>query len=595
MKFFRTMLASMLGFILAFVLLFLVVLISVLSSQRETEPYIRDGSVLKINLQGPLPERATEDPFEMLFMDQEKKPVNMRSLHNNLRKAAADDRIAGIKLNVNFMGTSWSQLEEAREMLNEFRDESDKFIYAATDDAGWNEQGYYLASVADSIFAPPETFFQFKGFRSNIEFYGGMLEKIGVEIDEVTSGPFKSPGVFSKREELDPENREQIEAIIAGVNNRFTGAVAEKSGMSASEVDDLLNERPRMRMSFAKDYGLIDDFMYPDQIEERILNRSEEAGNRRPEMVSLARYNRVTASSAGVDQYTGSEKIAVIYAGGPILPQTSEGIFPGDQNVITATRVLEQIEDIEDDDDVKAVVVRINSPGGSPDTSDLIWERLKRLSEDIPVVASMGPVAASGGYYIAAGADTIVASPNTITGSIGVIGTLFNYQDLYDEHLNISVDKVKSHDWADWMDPDRRMTDQEKAFFEDLVDDLYDTFLDRMAESRDMSRDEIHEVAQGRIWTGDDALDRGLVDAVGGLRSSIDIAGEMAELEDWNIEVFPKPKTFLERLSISTQMRLEQMFNPDFPGMEKLRALEQLEVFSRPGGLYMLPYEIEVK
>lgn len=594
MRFFRTMLASMFGFILAFFFLFLVIMISVLTSQRETEPYIRDGSVLQINLQGPLPERTTEDPFEMLFMDRDQLPVNMQSLHNNLRKAAADDRISGVLLKVNFMSTSWSQLEEARQLIKEFKEESDKFIYAATNDIGFNEQGYYLATAADSIFAPPETFFQFKGFRTNVEFYGGLLEQIGVEIDEVTSGPYKSPGIFSHRDQLDPESREQFEALITKISTLFTEAVSEKSGMSVTEVDELLNERPRMRMSFAKEYGLVDEYLYPDAIEERIISRAEEDGHRRPEIVKLSRYNRVSAGTAGVDEYTGSEKIAVIYAGGPILPQTSDGIFPGQQNVITANRVLQQIEDIEEDDDVKAVVIRINSPGGSPDTSDLIWERLKRLSDEMPVVASMGPVAASGGYYIAAGADTIVASSSTITGSIGVIGTLFNYQDLYEDHLKISVDKVKSHDWADWLDPDRRMTDQEKAFFEDLVDELYDTFLDRMAESRELTREEIHEVAQGRIWTGEDALDRRLIDAVGGLRTSIDMAGEMAELEDYNIEVFPKPKTLLEQLSVSGQVRIQQLLNPDFPGLDKLRTLEQLEVISRPGGLFMLPYEIEV-
>lgn len=589
------MLASMLGFILASILLFLILLMVIFSAQRETEPYVRDGSVLKVNLHGPLPERVTEDPFEMLFTKPDRAPISMQRLNNNLQKAAADDRIAGIWLNVNFMGASWARLEEAREMITDFREETGKFVYAGTDDIGWNEQGYFLASAADSVFAPPETFFQFKGFSAHVEFYGGMLDKIGVEIDEVTRGDYKSPGMFSHREELDPQDREQLEELIDATSTVFTEAVSEKSGMSVAEVHELLNEKPRMRMDFAKDYGLVDEFLYPHAIEERLLQRSENEGFSRPEIINLSRYNRVSAESAGVDIYDGPEKVAVLYASGPILPQMDGGIFPGQQDVITATRMLDQIDNIQDDDDVKAVVVRINSPGGSPDTSDLIWERLKRLSEEMPVVASMGPVAASGGYYIAAGADTIVASPNTVTGSIGVIGTLVNFEDLYQEHLDISMDGVKSHQYADWMDMRRRMSDQEQEFFEEMVDDLYETFLARMADSRDMTRDEVHDVAQGRIWTGEHARQQGLVDAIGGLQVSLDLAADMAELEDYNTEVFPKPKTFLEQLSIGTETRIQQMLNPDFPGAEKLRALEELQVMARPGGLYWIPYEIKIE
>ena len=595
MRFLSTMLASMAGFILAFVILFLVVLVMVMSSQRESEPYVRDGSVLKINLKENLPERVTEDPIEMLLASQDREQISMQNLHNNLQKAAADDRISGLWLNVSFMGASWAQLEQARNMINEFQEETGKFVYASTNDIGFNEQAYYLASAADSIFVPEQTFFQLKGFQTKVEFYGGLLDQVGVEIEEITAGDFKSPGIFSDREELDEESQEQFQDMIDGVSTTFVESVAERTGMSADEVNSMMNERPRLRMSFAKDYGLVDEFLYPDEIEERILQRAENEGFSRPQITSYSRYNRVSASSAGVDQYSGSEKIAVVYASGPILPQMSEGIFPGQQNVITANKVLEQLDEISEDDNVKAVVLRINSPGGSPDTSELIWERIQRLSEDIPVVASMGPVAASGGYYIAAGADTIVASPNTITGSIGVISTLVNLEDLYEDHLRISVDGVKSHEWADWMDVDRRMTDQERVYFEEITEEFYEFFLNRMADSRDMTRDEIHEVGQGRIWTGTDAYDRGLVDSVGGLRTSMDLAAEMAELEDYNTEIFPKPRTFLEQLSLGTQVRVQQLMNPDFPGAKKLRALEQLKVMARPGTLYWLPYEVKVE
>ncbi|MDG5767274.1 signal peptide peptidase SppA [Balneolales bacterium ANBcel1] len=574
MGFFKTFFATLLAIIVSFFFLFLIGMILVISSQKETEPYVRDGSVLEIRMGMTLSERPPDDPLSLLFQESSRAPVTLRGLESSLTKAAADDRIEGVWFQVNNLSASWNHLVALREMMLTFREESGKFIYVSTDDLGFNEQSYFLATAADSIFSPPETFFEFDGFFMQTVFFSEFLDKIGVEAEIFRAGAYKSAMEPLYRNDLSDENREQMRAIIDNVADTFLSAVSERTGMSRDELDTIMNEAQIFTSRSAYEQGLIDALVYPDELETRIEERIKEMGHREMRTIRFGRYNRVSPSGAGVEQVSTSNKIAVIYANGNIMPETSEpGMFPGSTDNITARNLSENIESALEDDDVKAIVLRINSPGGSGATSDLIWHKVKRAAEEKPVIASFGSVAASGGYYIGMSADTIVASSQTITGSIGVFGAHMNMQELLNNKLGIYFDEVTSHEQAIWGSPDKPLDEMTRRMIQSYVDDFYDVFLNRVAESRNMTPEDVHEVAQGRVWTGPDALETGLVDVIGELDTAISIAAEKAGIDEYNIEMLPRPKSLFDLFSGSAQAQIRYFMNP---GLKELESLDPI-------------------
>lgn len=571
MGFFKTFFATLLAIVVSLFLLFFIGMMIIISAQQETEPYVRNGSVLEIRMGNTLAERPPDDPFSILFQDASRVPVTLRGLENNLEKAASDDRIEGVWIQVNNLAASWNNLIALRGKMLDFREESGKFIYVSTDDLGFNEQSYFLATAADSIFSPPETFFEFDGFMIQSVFFSEFLDKIGVEAEIFQAGDYKGSVEPFFLNEFSEENREQLQSIVDNVADIFLGAVSERTGMSRSELDAIMNEAPIITSGGAYEAGLIDALVYPSDLKKRIEQRITEMGHTELRTIPYRRYNRVDRSTAGLETPRTDDKIAVIYASGNIMPEISEpSLFPGSTGNITARKFGEQLTSALEDDDVKAIVLRITSPGGAGSTSDLIWHQIRQAAEEKPVIASLGSVAASGGYYISMAADTVVASSQSLTGSIGVFGVSLNMQELLNEKLGLRFDEVTSHEQTSWISPDKPMTETSRRIFQRYVDEFYETFLDRVAVSRNMTVDEVHNIAQGRIWTGRDAIEVGLVDAIGELDLAIEIAAEKAGIEDYLIEVFPKPKTLLDLFTDSAHTRIRLLFNPNLKELEYL-------------------------
>lgn len=591
MSFLKNLLASTLGFFLAFFLLILIGMFAVMSSQTESEPHIREGSVLNISLTGAIPERLDDDPFAELFRGQVIN-ATLDNLRENFKKAAVDHRIEGVWLEINMLSTPWSTLEEIRNLILDFKETSGKFVYASTDDIGFNEQGYYVATAADSVYSPPEALFMLEGFYVQTAFFSDLLDRIGVEPEILNSGAYKTAFENFTRSKYSSENAEQLQAIIDLTADEFLNAVSQKTEINIADLNDMINEAPRLTSGFAYEAGLLDELIYRSDVEAKIEQRVLDTGRSDYYLVKNKRYEKVTRESAGMERTSGDDKIAVIYLDGIIMPQS---IGPG-QATITATKFREHMEDIEDNDDVKAIVLRINSPGGSGITSDLIWKMVHDASEELPVIASMGPVAASGGYYIAAAADSIIASPNSITGSIGVISTRFNAQELMNEKLGITFDEVKTHEHANWLNPIGELSEAETSAFRAFSDDFYDVFLDRVSRGRGMNVEQVHEVAQGRVWTGYDARERNLVDLLGGMDLALSTAAEKAGITGYSIETYPKPKSLFELFTGSTQTQVQSMLKINYPGREVIESSRgMLMLNGQPHILTLLPFEITVQ
>ncbi|MEX0681471.1 MAG: signal peptide peptidase SppA [Balneolales bacterium] len=571
MSFFKTFFASLLAIFVSVFFLFLLGVILFVSSQKETEPYIGDGSVLEINMGSTLIERPSPDPLSMLMQDPDRVPITLRELESNLEKAAADQRIEGVWIKVNNLAAPWAHLAAMRNEMLKFRETSGKFIYVSTEDIGFNEQSFFIATAADSVFSPPETFFEFDGFFIQAVFFKEFLDKIGVEAEIFRAGDYKSAVEPFYRSSFSEENELQLQAIIDNVADIFLDAVGRRTGKSRAELDALMNEEPVLTSRGAFEAGLIDKLLYPSEVKKQIETRIKEQGHRELRTVSYNRYNRVSRSAAGIPKAAGNDKIALIYASGNIMPDPgAPSVFPDSREMITARGMADHLKAAREDDQVKAIVLRINSPGGAGSTSDLIWHEIRQTAMEKPVIASMGSVAASGGYYIGMAADTIVASGQSITGSIGVFGVAMNMQELFNEKLGLYFDEVTTHEQSLWLTPDKPMTEVARTTFQSYVDEFYNVFLQRVSESRNMTIEEVHEVAGGRVWAGTDAYEAGLVDVLGELNEALAIAAEAAGIEAYTVESYPKPKSLLELLSGSAQKQVKILLNPGIKELEHL-------------------------
>ncbi|MEX0994857.1 MAG: signal peptide peptidase SppA [Balneolaceae bacterium] len=593
MNFFKTFFASILGTIIGIMLLLLILFIGIMSSSGEPEPYIRSNTVLTIDLSGNIPARTVFDPFQELFPSSVHPPVSLSMLKSNLQKAAADDNISGVWIKMNRVSASWANLESAYKYLQEFR-ESGKFIYASTDDIGMNENAYYLATAADSVFSPPSTTFEFNGFVMQTSYYREMLEKIGIEPEIQRVGEYNSGVEPFLREESSPENRVQITALLDNVYETFNEAVQLKSGLSLDQVNTLMNDIPEDPIARAHEHGLIDVISFPAELEGQIKNRIGEEEDNSLRTVNIQRYNRVTPQTAGLELPDTDNRIAVIYASGIIIPEAPTGFFDN-QTVITANSIKKSLDSALDDDNVKAIVLHINSGGGAASTSDLIWHHLREASKEKPVVAYMGNVAASGGYYIAMGADRVLASANTITGSIGIYSMMFNTRELYNNKLGIHFEEFKTHDHADLNLMTRPLTPSERDALQRNIRNGYELFLERVANSREMSRDEVHEVAQGRIWTGKDALNNRLIDQVGNLDTALESAAELAEIDAYKTVTYPEKKDFFEILFGSAQARIESWTQSLIPYSQEIRTVEELMSHNAGRNWLVLPVEFRIE
>jgi len=581
MRFLSTLAASIIGTLVALgiLVLFGFLLITAFVASADTTPSVQSNSVLTMELSGALPERVAPDPFAQALGDGPRYGVH--DVRDALEKAAADDRIEGVLLKARSVAPQWAALQEVRAALLEYK-ESGKPLYAYTGEYYSNEAAYFLNSVADSVFAGPEGFFEFNGFTLQSTFFADMLEKVGVEPTVIRAGEFKSAGEAFTRSGFSEENEEQLRAIVDEQHTVFLNAVAESRGTTAEALQRIKEERPTFTARQALDRGLLDGLLFEDEVMDQMRTRLNIGENDELNTITLGRYARIPASDAGLER--GSEgTIAVVYAQGQIVPGSEDSPFGG--GMLASADFTETMRDAREDDRVDAVVVRVNSPGGSASASDAILREIALTQEEKPVVISMGNVAASGGYWIATAANAIVADPLTITGSIGVFGLHLNTSELLSDRIGLTFDQVQTAPLADFLSPTDALTERERELFQTFVMETYAEFLEKVAEARGMTVEEVDAVAQGRVWTGADALEVGLVDELGGLSHAIDKAAGLVELEPgtFRIRELPRQKTFVEQLAAGFETQAQALWTrvTGAPGQDlfqnNLRLLRETE------------------
>jgi len=536
-NFLKNVLSTIVGVVLSIIVVILlfigIISITISSFDNEKESKIYPNSILKIDLTSPIVERSSDNPFENLSftnMDPQKE-LEFKSILDNIEKAKTDDRIKGIYLNSPFVNAGLSQTEEIRNKLLDFK-KSEKFIISYTEN--YSQDGYYLSSVADEIYLNPEGMFELKGLSAQIMFYKGLLEKLDIQAQVIRHGKFKSaiePFILDKMSEA---NREQVSLLLTTISDNILDSIASQRGLTLSKVEELADNLELNTAANCLENNFVDALIYQDELENKLkIKLGEEVKLR---LISLSKYNNVKVEKQGK---ISRDKIAIIYAVGEI----NSG--KGDLKSIGSETTAKTIKKAREDKRVKAIVLRINSPGGSALASDVIWRETTLAQAEKPLVISMGDVAASGGYYIACAADTIVANPTTITGSIGVFGLIPNLQQFYKNKLGITLDTVNTHKYAD-MGINRALSSFERAKIKKVIENIYSTFISHVAEGRDMSIAAVDDIGQGRVWTGYDAKRLGLIDVLGGLETAINIAADLAKLSDYQLVSLPKKEDPLE-------------------------------------------------
>jgi len=550
MRFLSTLTASILGTLVAFglVVFFVFFFFFALTLATDTTPSVQPGSVLVLPIEGALPERTSADPFQQAF--GEGPNYDLRDLQTALRNAGNDERIDAVWLRMKGTSASWGTLEEVRAAVADLRAEGMPVI-ASGDEFGLGEKDYYVASAADSVFVGPQSSFEYNGFATTLSFFSNALDKLQVEPEVVRAGKYKSAIEPFTRSDLSAPNRRQLQALLSTVNTEFVDAIADSRSLPTDQLRRLAEEEAILQAETAVDEGLIDGLKYEDEVRSLFRSRLDLPPAADVPTVSLSSYSRVPASDAGTPLNESGE-VAIVYGEGGIVTGDPEGSpFAPSSQAMGSTPTIEALNQARTSPTTEAVVFRVNSPGGSAAASEAIWRAAERTAQEKPLIVSMGGVAASGGYYVAAPADTIVANATTTTGSIGVFGLLWNAEDLFEDQLGVTFDDVSTSPYADLFAPTKPLAPEERQLLGRSIDSIYETFLERVAEGREMDTAAVHEVAQGRVWSGRDAREVGLVDTTGTLQDAVDIAGAAADLGDgpYRTTVLPRPKTFVERLN----------------------------------------------
>jgi len=540
-QFFKFMFASMLGFILSIVVLFflfVVIISAAVNSIGKEVVSIADNSILHITLNQPLRDRSTANPFDEIDFGSfnTKKQPGLNDILTALEKAAVDPKIKGIYLDVPSVQSGIASLEELRNSILKFK-KSGKFVYSYADD--YSQGAYYLASAADKIYLNPQGLVSLKGLSTEIMFFKGTLEKLEVEPEVIRHGKFKSaiePFILDK---MSDENRMQIAGFIDPIWNHMVTKIAESRKINFNEVKQIADSLEARDAGNALELKLVDRLAYFDEF---TADLNAKMGVSKTNKLTLVTLNQYSKAPSKITKPFSKDKIAVIYAIGEI----SSGV--GDENSIGSDGMAAAIREARLDDKVKAIVLYVNSPGGSALASDVIWREVMLAKQSKPVVASMASVAASGGYYISCAADTIVAQPNTITGSIGVFGLMFNAQNMLKNKLGITVDTYKTGAYTDLGTVTRPLTSNERAIMQQGVDRVYDTFTSRVAEGRHIPQEMVDSIGQGRVWSGVDAKRLGLVDVLGGIDDAIAIAAKMAHLNNYRIKNLPEQKDAMQEI-----------------------------------------------
>lgn len=583
MNFLKRVFASCLGVILAFfVFAFLSVVIVSSLMMSGSSSTVGDKVVLSIPLEGVVVDRANENDFASL-LNKNHKTLALNDILYAIQNAKTDDRIVGVSLKANALGAGYATAEEIRNALIDFQ-QSGKFVYAYS---GIYTQGaYYVASAADSLFINPEGTLDFSGVSSSMLFFKGFLQKVGVEMQVIRCGAYKSYAESFANDTMSAENREQMEELISSVWNEILEKVAVGRHFNsvdsvAALADQYLSVKPARELV---SLNFVDGLLYSDEYERLIRSRIDFDSKEDSPFVDLTTYLEDLDSNASVTYDEGADKVAVVYLSGEIDNGNTDGI--------NSAKTIQMLWDLEKDSTVKSVVLRVNSPGGSAYGSEQICHVVEKLKQKKPVVASFGDYAASGGYYISSNADKIIADRTTITGSIGVIAMVPNAQELADK-LGVHYETVKSNPNADLMENAfRPLSESERAAVQTSVDNFYATFLRRCSEGRGVSVEQMHAYAQGRVWSGDDALKINLIDSIGTLTDAINMAASMAHLENYEVAEYPEKRELWEQLEDFPALGYEKLLGKDVFSkekyiFEKIRNLERIQA--------IIPYTIELR
>lgn len=585
--FLKNVLSASLGFLLGlFLLFFLLAGITslIIAGLGDKEVSVKEKTVLHLRLDEEIRERSSDNPLSDIDIAGmgSSGHLGLDDILECIRKAAKDDKIKGIYLDIPALQAGMGSTEEIRNALIGFR-KSGKFIYAFADN--YSQGAYYLASVSNRIFLNPEGSLVMNGLSTQLMFFKGTLDKLEVEPQVIRHGKFKSavePYILDKMSE---ENRRQIAGFVDPIWSHIRTRIGASRSIPVDRLEQLADSLSIRNANDALKSGLVDSLIYYDQFLSLLNKKAGLKEDEETRMVSLSSYSKAPDPEKKEKGYT-KEKIAVIYAVGGI----SDG--GGDEENIGSDDLAETIREARKDENVKAIVLRVNSPGGDALASEEIWRETVLARKAKPVIVSMGDLAASGGYYISCAADTIVAQPTTLTGSIGVFGLMFNIEKMMKNKLGITTDTYKTGPFGDFGSMTRPMTESEKAILQAEVDRIYNVFANRVAQGRKMNQASVDSIGQGRVWSGESAKAIGLVDTLGGLDVAIAIAAKKAKITEYRISNLPKKKEFIEVLleDLNTEARLK-IFGQEIPALSTV--LQSFDKSLRSNGVKAFsPYSI---
>lgn len=576
----------MLGTIIILVIAFFVFLglIAGLVSMTEKEvTTVKDGTILKMELDYMVHDRAPKDPMSMMnFSFEFKENLGMNDIIKNVEKAKKDAKIKGIFLDLSIVPSGISIMEEIRDALIDFK-ESGKFVYCYGE--MYSQGAYYLGSCADKVFLHPDGLIEMRGISAEMFFLKGTLEKLDIDAQVIREGKYKSAIEIFTEDKMSEANREQMEAYINGAWQTYLSDISLSRNLPVEKLNTIADGLESFNAEKAKQLGLVDGLMHRDEVMSELKTLAGLQADSKVEFLSLEKYDLATDPEK---KKVIKDKIAVIYALGSI-----EG-GKGDDLTIGSEKLAATIEKARKDKKIKAIVMRVNSPGGSAMASEVIRREVDLAKKEKPFIVSMGDVAASGGYWISCTADRIIADPTTLTGSIGVFGIIPNMEDFFKNKLGVTFDYAKTNENADFPSFSKPMNEYQKAVMQKEIDLIYSKFLALVSTGRNMPVEKVNEIAQGRIWVGTDALKIGLVDELGGLDRAIDVAAEIAGLEEYAITSLPFQKEPLQQLiddlTGNNDTRIRNELGSYYTYYEFLKSIEDMDPIQA-----RLPFEMQIR
>ena len=582
MNFLKTLLAVLIGLIIYTGIMFFLLLGFISAASQEEAVTVKENSVLQLKLNRAITEVEIDDPFGIPFFPiQVESNSGLIELKSAIAHAKDDPKIKGIYIDAPYILAGFAKIEELRSAIEDFK-ESGKFVISYSD--FFTEGGYYISTVADQVYMSPVGIFEFNGISAEISFYKELLEKLEIQPLVFRVGDYKSAVEPFLRSDMSEDNRRQYDSFINSIYKTMIESMASSRGIDPADLRRMSDNLEVKNSNDAKEMNLLDDLLYEDEVENLIREKIDLEKGVDINFISASRYYKSYTSGYSPN------RIAVVVASGEIV------MGKGDQENIGSDVFIEDIRKAAANDRVKAIILRINSPGGNYIATDLLWNEIKKASEVKPVIASLSDYAASGGYYLAMACDTIISDRSTITGSIGVFRLQFTIQDFLKNKLGITSDRVNTGKFSDMNTALRPMSDAEKQIIQNEVNEVYDVFLTKASAGRGLSKDSINKIAGGRVWTGTQALENGLVDMIGGFDEAVKLTADLAGIaDDYSLVFYPERKSLIEeilyQMGNETKVRiLQDEMGILYPYVEQVKRLRNLE-----GIQVRLPGEISIR